>query len=89
MAVTQLQSDRETTWLPWKRVCFPLGGGVVSEPREPETVCGCVNSAQSDPGLVTQVGGGAGGGVNPFTAASRSSLLTIWFLKEPGFGHQS
>ena len=49
---------------------LPPGGGT-GEPKEPETVCGCVNSAQSDPDLVTKVGGmGGGGGLTPSLSLS-------------------
>lgn len=49
---------------------LPPGGGT-GEPKEPETACGCVNSAQSDPGLVTEVGGmGGGGGLTPSLSLS-------------------
>lgn len=56
MAVTQPQTGDNTVAM--ETNMLPPGGA--GEPREPETVCGCVNSAQSDPGLVTQVMRGGG-----------------------------
>lgn len=64
---------------------LPPGGGT-GEPKEPETACGRVNSAQSDPGLVTEAGGMGGGGL------ARSPLLSAHGLGPwgtPGFQHQS
>lgn len=67
---------------------LPPGGA--GEPREPETVCGCVNSAQSDPGLVTRVGVGAGGltasllvaqGLGPRGARVSASEIRAWALQ--------
>lgn len=66
---------------------LPPGGGA-GEPREPETVCGCVNSAQSDPGLVTQVVRG-GGELNSFAAATPSSQPAVWVPEEAGCQRES
>lgn len=54
---------------------LPPGGGT-GEPKEPETACGRVNSAQSDPGLVTEAGGMGGGGLAP--SLSLSPPLCSW-----------